>query len=178
MVRGQNKEEDESAPMPVKNAAGTTSDCAFQADFKNEDETAPILIVGAGIVGLVLALAIDKHCGGAITVELYEQAESFHDDVGAGMGMYPNGLRVIRDISPALLETIQEAGYPYLMRHYEVRYQYVCGCIVWFVGNIRNDQSHKWISLVFMLLDLRICLLFVPLFAMSLLLLLPPPPET
>lgn len=80
---------------------------------------APVLIVGAGIVGLVLALALDKYCG--LKVELYEQAQAFADDVGAGMGMYPNGLRVIRDISPDLLKQIQEAGFPYLLRRFEVR---------------------------------------------------------
>lgn len=83
----------------------------------NDDDIAPIIIVGAGIVGLVLALALDRHCG--VKVELYEQANAFHDDVGAGMGMYPNGLRVIRDISPQLLKDIQAAGYPYLLRRYE-----------------------------------------------------------
>ncbi len=32
--------------------------------------------------------------------------------------MYPNGLRVIRDISPQLLERIRAAGYPYLYRRW------------------------------------------------------------
>ena len=84
----------------------------------DDDGVAPVIIVGAGIVGLVLALALDKHCG--VKAELYEQATAFHDDVGAGMGMYPNGLRVIRDISPQLLKEIQDAGCPYLLRRYEV----------------------------------------------------------
>lgn len=78
---------------------------------------AEIVIVGAGIVGLVLALSLEKQLG--IKAELFEQAEAFHDDVGAGMGMYPNGLRVIRDISKELLEQIQQAGYPYLYRRWE-----------------------------------------------------------
>lgn len=82
-------------------------------------DVAPIIVVGAGSVGLVLALALDKHCG--VKVELYEQATAFHDNVGAGMGMYPNGLRVVRDISPQLLKDIQGTGYPYLLQWYEVR---------------------------------------------------------
>lgn len=82
-------------------------------------EPAQVVIVGAGIVGLVLALALQTHCG--LQVELYERAEAFHDDVGAGMGMYPNGLRVIRDISPELLQQIREAGFPYSFRRWEVR---------------------------------------------------------
>lgn len=88
-------------------------------DKNNEEDIPPVVIVGAGIVGLVLALALDKHCG--IQAEVYEQAPAFHDDVGAGMGMYPNGLRVIRDISPKLLQQIQQAGCPYVIRRYEVR---------------------------------------------------------
>jgi 2-polyprenyl-6-methoxyphenol hydroxylase-like FAD-dependent oxidoreductase len=82
-------------------------------------EPAQIVIAGAGIVGLLLALALHKHVG--VKAELYEQASGFQDGVGAGMGMYPNGLRVIRDISPLLLYQIQEQGYPYLFRRWEVR---------------------------------------------------------
>ena len=85
----------------------------------NEVEHADVIICGAGIIGLVLALALQKHVG--ITAELYEKVSEFHDDVGAGMGMYPNGLRVIRDISPKLLETLRAHGYPYLFRRWEVR---------------------------------------------------------
>jgi 2-polyprenyl-6-methoxyphenol hydroxylase-like FAD-dependent oxidoreductase len=89
-------------------------------DTTTREEPPPrIVIIGAGIVGLVLALALHKHCG--IKVEIYEQARAFHDGVGAGIGMYPNGLRVIRDISPELLRQIQERGYPYLYRRWEVR---------------------------------------------------------
>ena len=84
------------------------------------EEVEPIIIIGAGIVGLALALALEKHCG--LKVNLYEQATAFHDDVGAGMGCYPNGLRVIRDISSDLLGSIQDIGYPYLLRRYEVSF--------------------------------------------------------
>lgn len=83
---------------------------------KAEDE-AIILIIGAGIVGLTLALALEKHVG--IRAELYEQADKFVEDVGAGMGMYPNGLRVIRDISPDLLRNIQKSASPYRLRYWE-----------------------------------------------------------
>jgi 2-polyprenyl-6-methoxyphenol hydroxylase-like FAD-dependent oxidoreductase len=72
---------------------------------------------GGGIVGLVFAMAVKKHCG--IECEIYEKAAKFYDDVGAGLGMYPNGLRVIRDIDPELLKGIQAAGHPYVYRRYE-----------------------------------------------------------
>ena len=83
----------------------------------NEEELpAKVVIAGAGIVGLVLALALHEHVG--IKAELYERASAFHEDVGAGMGMYPNGLRVIRDISPSLFDTIRDSGLPYLLRRF------------------------------------------------------------
>jgi len=65
---------------------------------------------------LVLALAL-KNVG--INAEIYERACEFHDNVGAGMCLFPNGLRVIRDISPDLLEQIRSCGYPLLLRRFE-----------------------------------------------------------
>lgn len=50
------------------------------------EEPTEIGIVGAGIVGLVLALSLHKHLG--IKPELYEQAQAFHDDVGAGQSTH------------------------------------------------------------------------------------------
>ena len=80
-------------------------------------EVATVAISGGGIVGLTLALALHKHVG--VTAEIYERAESFQPDVGAGMGLYPNGLRVLRDIDPALLQELRSAGIPYETRQWE-----------------------------------------------------------
>ena len=80
-------------------------------------EPAQVVIAGAGIVGLVLALALKKHVG--ITAELYEKAHVFHDDVGAALGFYPNGMRVLRDIDPELLYAIKEKGFPFVYRRWE-----------------------------------------------------------
>jgi 2-polyprenyl-6-methoxyphenol hydroxylase-like FAD-dependent oxidoreductase len=96
---------------------------AATAATSTEPLSPTIVIAGAGIVGLVLALALKKHAG--ITAELYEQARSFQDGVGAGIGLYPNGMRVLRDISPEILERIQQSGYPYLFRRWEVNIQSV-----------------------------------------------------
>lgn len=38
---------------------------------------------------------------------------------GAGLGCYPNGLRVLRDISPDLLQAVRDAGYSYQYRRWE-----------------------------------------------------------
>ncbi|KAL3924711.1 MAG: hypothetical protein SGILL_000883 [Bacillariaceae sp.] len=91
-------------------------------------EPSNVSIAGGGIVGLVLALALiqqgvcDNNSSEAsennksTIIHVFEQAPEFQDDVGAGMGLYPNGLRVIRDISPKLLEQLQQAGCPYQSR--------------------------------------------------------------
>jgi salicylate hydroxylase len=82
-----------------------------------EEGPAQVVICGGGIVGLVLALALHEHVG--VKAELYEKVSAFHQDVGAGMGMYPNGLRVIRDISPSLFDSIRDSGHPFLLRRFE-----------------------------------------------------------
>lgn len=90
-----------------------------QAEQKVDEDPPPatIVIAGAGIVGLVLALALKKHLG--ITAEIFEKARTFHDDVGAALGMYPNGMRVLRDIDPELMWAIKGKGYPYVFRRWE-----------------------------------------------------------
>ncbi len=84
-----------------------------------EEEPATVLITGAGIGGLCLAMALREHCGlagGAI--EVYEQSTAFTDGVGGGIGLYANGLRVLRDISPALLAAVRAEGYDYVYRRW------------------------------------------------------------
>jgi 2-polyprenyl-6-methoxyphenol hydroxylase-like FAD-dependent oxidoreductase len=87
---------------------------------ENDVTNAPRIVVsGAGIIGLTLAIGLKTKLG--LTAELYEQAEAFEDDVGAGMGMYANGLRVIRDFSPELLDSIRKVSTRYEHRKFEVR---------------------------------------------------------
>ena len=78
-----------------------------------------VIIAGAGIGGLTLALALKKHCGlEGSEILVLEQAPAFGDGVGGGIGLYANGLRVLRDASPALLAAVREAGYPYVYRRW------------------------------------------------------------
>ena len=80
---------------------------------------APVLIAGAGIGGLCLALALQKHCGLAGSdIEVYEQSRAFNDNAGGAVGLYANGLRVLRDISPDLLASVRSVGYDYIYRRW------------------------------------------------------------
>jgi salicylate hydroxylase len=76
-----------------------------------------VLIVGAGIGGLCLALALRKHCGlSGADIEVFEQATAFTNNAGGAVGLYANGLRVLRDISPELLAAVRASGYDYIYR--------------------------------------------------------------
>lgn len=86
-------------------------------DGNEEKAPAKVAIVGGGIIGLLMALALEKHTN--VKAEIYEQANGYAPDVGAGMGLYANGLRVIQDVDPELLKNIQEAGCPYGYRRWE-----------------------------------------------------------
>ncbi|KAF1951394.1 mannitol 1-phosphate dehydrogenase [Byssothecium circinans] len=57
-----------------------------------------LAIVGGGISGLVLAIALTKH---QIPITIYESAAQF-GEIGAGVGFQPNFVRVMERISPAL----------------------------------------------------------------------------
>jgi 2-polyprenyl-6-methoxyphenol hydroxylase-like FAD-dependent oxidoreductase len=71
------------------------------------------VISGAGIAGLLLALKLHQI---GIECIVYEQAPGFQDGVGGAVGMYPNGLRVIKSISQELLNKVRSAGRDYTLR--------------------------------------------------------------
>lgn len=78
-----------------------------------------VLIAGAGIGGLCLALALRKHCGlSGEDIEVFEQATAFTNNAGGAVGLYANGLRVLRDISPELLAAVRASGYDYIYRRW------------------------------------------------------------
>ena len=113
-----------SCPVPEPSESFEPSDDSVVA-LEPEQELDPaapgtVVIAGGGIVGLTLALALKKHLQlSPEQIEVYEKARQFHDDVGAALGMYPNGLRVLRDISPKLMNDVKDQGYPYLFRRFE-----------------------------------------------------------
>ena len=72
-----------------------------------------IVISGAGIAGLILAISL-QNIGLECTV--LEQAPGFEQGVGGAIGLYPNGLKIIRDLSPELLCEIRKLGRPYTLR--------------------------------------------------------------
>lgn len=74
------------------------------------------VIVGGGLAGLLLAIALKKKLG--ITASVYEQAQRFDDEVGGAIGMYPNGLAVVREISPVLLRRIRTCAVPFQFRRW------------------------------------------------------------
>jgi len=100
-----------------KSKIHSTNPALDSASTLQEKPPATVVIVGGGIVGLVLALALKKHCG--IVAEIYEKAEAFYDEVGAALGCYPNGLRVLRDIDYELLNAVQDEDWPYDYRRWE-----------------------------------------------------------
>lgn len=110
------------------------------------DPPVPILIAGGGIIGLLLAVALHQYLPASSsstkTIEIYEQAQGFDPNVGAGMNLYANGLRVIRDISPELLAQIQAAGCPYLYRQWE-RHDGTCVAVAEesVLGSTQNDDN-------------------------------------
>jgi FAD-dependent urate hydroxylase len=55
------------------------------------DAHAPVVVIGGGIGGLAAALALDR---AGIAVEVYERAPELNE-VGAGIGLWPNALRAL-----------------------------------------------------------------------------------
>ncbi|KAI8901718.1 hypothetical protein BC833DRAFT_562240 [Globomyces pollinis-pini] len=72
-----------------------------------------VVVSGAGVAGLLLALSLKKM---GLNPVVFEQAPEFGEGVGGAIGLYPNGLQIIKDISPDLLKTIRAYGRPYRLR--------------------------------------------------------------
>ena len=59
-----------------------------------------LAIIGGGISGLVLAMALDER---GVRAEIYEQAPHF-GEIGAGVAFGANAIRAMRHCSPKVVE--------------------------------------------------------------------------
>jgi len=93
----------------------------------DEPEHRSIAVVGGGIGGLIVALCLDavyNHTPPRVPIHVYESASSYGSNAGGAIGLYPNGLRVLRDISarhpmlPHLLRDVRDAGCEYVYRRW------------------------------------------------------------
>lgn len=114
----------------------------------------PLVIIGGGIGGLVLALCLDQVYNHSITtddangepitsssvkfpIHVYESTAEYSANAGGAIGLYPNGLRVLRNLSrgsspsyldsehvkfgancPNLLQNVRTAGCDYIYRRW------------------------------------------------------------
>jgi len=65
-----------------------------------------VLIIGAGLGGLAVAIALRKL---GYEVQVYEKAQDFRP-VGGGLGLLPNGLNCLDAIEPGIVETIKQSA--------------------------------------------------------------------
>ena len=96
------------------------------------EEYHPVVIVGGGIGGLVLALCLDQVYNHnnkddnnnkliRLPIHVYESTSAYTDNAGGAIGLYPNGLRVLRnlkDTAPNLLSQVRNAGCDYVYRRW------------------------------------------------------------
>ena len=129
----------------TENSPPNDSHCC-EDDLTSEHH--PLVIVGGGIGGLVLALCLDQvynHPKTASTrpddgnsncdiddsstrphlpIHVYESTSSYTSNAGGAIGLYPNGLRVLRHLSrthpklPNILSDVREAGCDYIYRRW------------------------------------------------------------
>jgi len=84
-----------------------------------------VIIVGGGPIGLTTALALSK---AGIDFTVLEQRKTFGPNLGASIGFWPHGMRVLGQLG--VLEKLQALGH-------EVRHVYIQD----FDGYIFNDTS-------------------------------------
>jgi len=104
-------------PLSPESAASAATPGGGIIDGESS-QSLPVVIAGGGVAGLVLALSLHSRLG--IVPAVYEQASGFVDGVGGAVGMYANGLRVVRDVDDdgKVLGKLRDAGYEYLWRRW------------------------------------------------------------
>ena len=77
----------------------------------NDDEgKSTIIIVGAGLSGLSMALSIVKHLGDRFLVQIVEKRKDAFLRNGSAYGLAPNGQRAMKEICPEVLEYVKQNG--------------------------------------------------------------------
>ena len=98
----------------------------------SSDDYHPLVIVGGGIGGLVLALCLDQvynHKNSnsdsdnkkQLPIHVYESTSAYTANAGGAIGLYANGLRVLQNLNgtaPDLLSRVREAGCEYIYRRW------------------------------------------------------------
>mmetsp|Transcript_35893 Transcript_35893/g.75520 ORF Transcript_35893/g.75520 Transcript_35893/m.75520 type:complete len:677 (-) Transcript_35893:225-2255(-) len=119
----------------------TEKESATESPSNNSDgneeqplDHCPIVIIGGGIGGLVLALCLDQVYNHPTTdessnsprlpIHVYESTVAYTANAGGAIGLYSNGLRVLRHLSqthpkiPHVLQDVRSAGCDYLYRRW------------------------------------------------------------
>ncbi|NER95344.1 MAG: NAD(P)-binding protein, partial [Symploca sp. SIO1B1] len=77
-----------------------------QGDKLSQLDIEKVAIIGAGLGGLAVAVALQKL---GLNVQVYEKAQDFRP-VGGGLALLPNGLNFLDAIEPGIGETIKNSG--------------------------------------------------------------------
>ena len=65
-----------------------------------------VIVIGAGIGGLAVALALRKQ---GFDVQVYEKAQQLLP-VGAGLTLFPNGLNTLEKVAPGIVQSLLDTG--------------------------------------------------------------------
>ncbi|KAI0153036.1 hypothetical protein GGR57DRAFT_154099 [Xylariaceae sp. FL1272] len=112
-----------------------------------------VAIIGGGITGVILALALEKR---GVSYTLYERAPAF-TELGAGIGISPNAERALKVVDPKVYEVYKSVASSHLDEEY---FQWVDGSrsnevmgrlligVDEFQGGRRSDFLEAWSALI------------------------------
>ncbi|KAI1407531.1 FAD/NAD(P)-binding domain-containing protein [Hypoxylon sp. FL1857] len=112
-----------------------------------------VAIIGGGITGVILALALQKR---GVDFTLHERAPAF-TEIGAGIGFSPNAERALKVIDPEVYRVYKQVAPPSYAEEY---FQWVDGCrtnevaarlligVDAFQGGRRSDFVDAWSKLI------------------------------
>jgi len=94
-----------------------------------ERKSMKVIIVGAGIAGLSTYLFLQKYCAPLVDLKVtiyesykpgskrslaeatFQELSSSSQIVGGGLGLSPNGMRILREIDENLYDRVKKAGF-------------------------------------------------------------------